>query len=368
MKRILLLFALFSLLYPIDVSNLAESEKAKFESKMGASGEWRGIAWYALLVCLFLNILIYMVGYALQAENLKRYAKTEMLQVSASSLMILFVVELLFEVSNYGAFGIMEQLIGTGGSVACNAVPGGRYYIWKTADYGGGPIGAFKCKIQEKVSALDRHYANIFKANKAKETLASTCISIFGFPVWCWDWDLAVHKAVEEAHLLCNKIVGLLISLHAQYALADYVQKNMLAVFLPLGLLLRILPLTRGIGGLLIAIAVGFYFVWPTFFVLTDPTFIKANDKKFDDKLAGMCFSGFRGVAVILNTALQIGAERDENALAMAQGKELLYQITITSIFYPFVALAITLIFIRSATPLLGGDLGELMRAIARLS
>ena len=35
--------------------------------------------------------------------------------------------------------------------------------------------------------------------------------------------------------------------------------------------------------------------------------------------------------------------------------------------FYPFVALVITLIFIRAMTPLLGGDTGELMKMVARL-
>ncbi|MCX8197212.1 MAG: hypothetical protein N3G80_02765 [Candidatus Micrarchaeota archaeon] len=366
--KIALFLVFLIVLQNATIQDIIQAERGKYEAKLGKGTEWYGLAILAIGLCLFFNILLYMIGTFLQAENIKRYAKAEFFQLFASSLMIFFAVALLFELSSGGAFGVMERLLGSGGSVACNAVPGGRYYFWNMQAYGGGPIGAFKCKTQEKIDALDRQYDNIFKANKAQEALTSTCISIFGFPIWCWSWDLSYHKKVEEAHLLCSKITGLLISLHAQYALAEYVQRNMLSVFLPLGLLLRIIPLTRGVGGLFIAIAIGFYFVWPTFFVLTDPTFVKVDDKKFDDKLAGMCFSGFKGVAVIVNTALNIGGGMDASALANAQGRQLLYEITIGSMFYPFVALAITLIFIRSATPLLGGELGEFMRMVARLS
>ena len=53
--------------------------------------------------------------------------------------------------------------------------------------------------------------------------------------------------------------------------------------------------------------------------------------------------------------------------LALDNGKLLLFQLTISVMFYPFVSLVITLIFIRAMTPLLGGDMGELMKMVARL-
>ncbi len=348
------------------ISAFKDQGKAQFEPYMGTGGSWYPLAITAVILCFFFNTLVYMAGHALQAENLKKYARTEFLQVSASSLMIFFVILLLFELSEGGAFDLMENLTGASGSIACSAVSTGRYYFWNENAFGGGPIGAFKCKVQEKITALDKQYWNIFNANMGTERLSSTCVSFFGFPVWCWDWDLELHKKVEQSHLLCTKITGLLMPLHAQFVLAEYVQKNMLAVFLPLGLLLRIIPATRGVGGLFIAIAIGFYFVWPTFSVLTDPTFVRGDDNKISDRLAGMCFTGFRGVAVIMNSALY-GLGGDDNALANAQGEALLFEMTIGTLFYPFIALAITLIFIRTATPLLGGDTGELMRMVARL-
>ena len=239
------------------------------------------------------------------------------------------------------------------------------------SQYGPGPLGAFKCTLQEKITALDNAYSSIYDANKDTERMTSMCYIVFGMPVYCGDWDKDLHNQVEEAHLLATKIVGLLMPLHGLYVLAQYVQNNMLSVFLPLGLVLRIFPLTRGVGGLLIAIAVGFFFVWPTFFVLTDATFVKASaaDNPNQARVAGECFTGFKGSAILVQTVLNqngLGGSSDES-LAADNAQLLLFQLTISIMFYPFVALVITLIFIRAMTPLLGGDTGELMKMVARL-
>ena len=112
---------------------------------------------------------------------------------------------------------------------------------------------------------------------------------------------------------------------------------------------------------------VGFFFVWPTFFLLTDPTFIKVNNPPDQAKQEGVCFSGFRGSNTLLAGVVMPAVTAQKSDLAIAQGKDLVYQMTIGSIFYPFVALALTLIFVRAMTPLLGGDMGELMKMISRL-
>lgn len=343
-----------------------------FENRMNG---WYGLAGLAIAICLLFNALAYMAGFALQSEELKRYAKSEFLQVSASSLLIFFAVSLLYMVSVDGgspgassAFGLMGYIVGgEGSSISCAAVPTGRFPIWSGPEpFGSGPLGAFKCKTQEKITALDRAYNNVVATNMPLERATSLCINLFGVPIYCGDWDIDLHKEVETSHLVATKIVSLLVPLHAQYSLAEYVQKNMLTVFLPFGLVLRIFPFTRGVGGLFIAIAIGFFFVFPTFFLLTDPTFVRV-DEAAKNTIAGACFTGFRGATVLLAGVLSSTDTASISALANSQGAELVYQITIAAVFYPFIALAITLIFIRAMTPILGGDMGELMRMVARL-
>ena len=372
MLAVLALLVLCHLLFPGDFQDYVIKQQTAFQNRVDG---WWGLAITAILICVAFNTLVYMLGFALESQEVKNYAKAEFLQVSASSLIIFFAVALIFTVTNGGSsdtvagFDFMSDLLGDGASsISCAASQSGRFIIWKgEGSFGAGPIGAFKCKLQEKINALDNAYDSVAHANLAVEQFTSICFYILGVPVYCGDWDLGMHKRVEEAHLISSKIVDLQISLHAQFVLAEYVQKNMLSVFLPFGMVLRIFPLTRGVGGLFIALGVGFFFVWPTFFLLTDPTFIKVNNPPSQEKQEGLCFTGFRGSAVLLAGVVQTGGAGQMSDLAVAEGKDLVYQMTIATQFYPFVALVLTLIFVRAMTPLLGGDMGELMKMVSRL-
>ena len=353
-----------------DFNAYVEQQEGYFNNRING---WWQLATLAILICISFNTLVYMLGYALESQEVKNYAKAEFLQVIASSLMIFFAVDLIFLVSSgsqtVAGFDFMGDLLGTGASsISCTATSGGSFVLWRgDPQFGTGPIGAFKCKLQEKINAVDNAYDSVKNSNYWPEEQESICYYILGVPVWCGSWDLGLHKQVEEAHLLASKMTDVSVSLHAQYVLAEYMQKNMLTVFLPFGLVLRIFPFTRGLGGLFIALGVGFFFVWPTFFLLTDPTFIKVNNPPDSVQQQGVCFSGFRGSAVVMAGVVTPGASSQQSELAIAQGKDLVYQLTVGSVFYPFVALALTLIFVRAMTPLLGGDMGELMKMVSRL-
>ena len=350
-----------------------QSGRGGFEGQLSQqSGAWYGTAIAAIMLCVFLNGFIYMLGVGFGMENLKRYARGEFLQVSASALLIFFAVTLLYDLSNGGAFRIMGQLLGTGDtSIACSAAAGGRYSIWdENSQFGTGPIGAFKCKVQSNINKAEDCYKKLRVGNMAEEALASVCISVFGAPVWCFDWLSSIHKNVESVHYLATKLVSLLVTLNAQYAAADYLQTTMLAVFLPVGLILRILPFTRGVGGLFIAIAIGFYFVWPTFYVLTDPSGISVRSESLasdQERQANACFTGFKGAATLLSTYTVSTSGISLTQTAAYECSRDTTDIFVSTFFYPFVSFAITLMFIRAATPLLGGDLGEMMKAIARI-
>jgi hypothetical protein len=264
--------------------------------------------------------------------------------------MIFFAVALLYGLTSGSAIDLMGEAIGKGSTVACAAADGGQYRVFGSVQFGGGPLGAFKCKVQEKITALDSAYRNIAQENKPTELWTSVCFSLFGAPVWCGDWDEERHMEVEIAHYTATRIVSLLMPLHAQYVLAEYLQKNMLSVFLPIGLLLRILPFTRGIGGLFIALSVGFFFIFPTFFILTDPTYVRA-DERLQDRIGGICYSGFKGATVLVYNIFNLQGSSGAGSLASARGADLVYQVSIATVFYPFIALVLTLAFVRALTP-----------------
>ena len=365
------------------LSNLLSADfYVDFEQSFGTMfshslNNWQLYTMVAISICFFFNVLVYMAGKALMSEHLQKYALSEFMQVTASALMIALAAELMYGLSTGGPGGgsgmdLMSEIIGTNSVVACGAAPNGVFSIWQNdPNFGIGPLGAFRCKLQEKITVLDGAYDEVYKGNQWNEVWTSTCVIFFGIPVYCGDWDFALHKRVAEAHLIETKIVSLLVPLHALYTLATYVENNMLAVFLPAGLVLRIFPLTRGVGGLMIAIAFGMFFVWPTFYILTDPTFVKADQglTPNSQRAVGECFTGFKGTAVLVQNVLsQSTTTGSPETLSIDNARELVYQLTISILFYPFVAFVITLVFIRAMTPLLGGDMGDFMKMVGRLS
>ncbi len=372
-----ILLALFTLLILTGISHADYSDfAAKFENIFTTKlNNWQPYAIVAISICFFFNLLLYMAGNMLESKELKTYATSEFMQVTASAMMIGLSAQLLFSLSGGNGMDLLGDIIGAGSSVSCGApeISGGTFYLWKdNPPYGSGPLAAFRCKLQEKISALDGASIAVYKDNVARERWSSTCIIIFGVPAYCGDWDMAVHKDMEQAHLLSTKITALLVPLHSLYSLAAYIENNMLAVFLPAGLVLRILPLTRGVGGLFIAIAFGLFFVWPTFFVLTDPSFVKAESAENPNaaRSEAACFTGFKGTSVLLQSVISStsgGGSGGSLASPLDNAKELIYQLTISVMFYPFVAFAITLVFIRGMTPLFGGDMGDFMKMVGRL-
>ena len=56
-------------------------------------------------------------------------------------------------------------------TVACGGVressPRGLPHVETDSQFGAGPMGAFKCKIQEKITALDNAYNNVYNSTSA---------------------------------------------------------------------------------------------------------------------------------------------------------------------------------------------------------
>jgi hypothetical protein len=145
----------------------------------------------------------------------------------------------------------------------------------------------------------------------------------------------------------------------------------MLTVILPVGILLRIFPVFRGIGALFISIAIGFYFIFPIAYILLDPTTVRPDASSIVDapsvELPDACFSSFSGyVSMITQTQVNQPSAYQQAGDPTAVGTELA-KMQMETFFYPLTALASALLFIASATPLLGGDSGQILHFLSKV-
>jgi hypothetical protein len=231
------------------------------------------------------------------------------------------------------------------------------------------PPAVFLCKTQNLILTLDSVYDQVYEKNKNEEFQTSVSYNIAGVPVYFGEWSW--RTKVEQNHLLGDQITQLLVSLHAQYVLMGNIAENMLNVFLPIGLLLRVFPITRGVGGMFIATAIGFYFVFPVLYIINDPTFVKAPPAP--EGGAGTtqkaCFQTFSGVtSAVAEIQRGAGVGGAASSLSIDDIANTVAQLRIDVMFFPFIAFAITIVFIRSASPILGGEAGDLIRMASKVA
>ncbi|MBI4399551.1 hypothetical protein HY570_02270 [Candidatus Micrarchaeota archaeon] len=261
---------------------------------------WTQTSLLAVMTVFFIVAVLHMLGTLIDNQRIKMWAKSEFLQALASALIILWLVVLA------NAFAaIVSQTTGVAGS----------------------PLDVVRADINSKITSLTSMYSTAKAQNDHFSVLEWDCITIIGLQT-CHP---EVHTDVEFWRTVGYKITQLRVALNAELLLLDFVERGMLGLFLPLGILLRMAPITRGLGGLMIASAIGMYFIFPIFYVL------------------GSSATAVGGGS----TGQQIGFD-----LAVLQ---------IDVFFTPFIALVVAVVFIRAVGPILGGDTDMVLRGVSRM-
>ncbi len=327
---------------------------------------WYPLALAAIGVCFFANLLVFVAAKVFHVPQWEKFAQAEFFQVTVSALLIATVVQLLDSGFDY----IADFVLPRGSTTLCQ---GAQRDVYSDAGYSG-PIKIIQCKLQDKLNYIYALYAKAVAKNKEVETLTTMNVILFNIPIFYGDWIASWHDQMEKAHYIANAVIPMAINVEAQYMFMDYIANNMLAVLLPVGIILRIIPVFRGIGGLLIAIALGFYMVFPIAYIMLDPTTVRADPGIMiptSGIKAKACYTTFAGIASSITLAslnpnqgggLFSSGDIDINAL----GREMA-RLQIETIFIPFAALGAAIVFIQAAAPFFGGDSGEIVHFIAKV-
>jgi hypothetical protein len=193
-------------------------------------------------------------------------------------------------------------------------------------------------------------------------------ISLWGVPVFQGSWVPSIHRPVETNHYIANKIVSIMMSLNSQMFVLQYIKENMLAVFLPLGIILRAFHFTRGIGGFFIALSLSLYFIYPTVLFLMDAGYMPPPAMEEPDyELEGICnipmFSGFSLGAVQMAATTGSAAQFSANIQNIAS---FVTQVFVRIFYENMVAFAFALTALRYGTSILGGEAGVFLNIVAR--
>ena len=308
--------------------------------------------------------IVYAIGHALELKGVKQAAKSELMQLVASLVLIL----LLFMASNGESYLVQltqnqtEQFIGQVG-------------MGKEGDIRitGGPFAIDYLFLKNMIDCSE----NMINANYAASQgliFASTMSFVIdlGWIQTPPSITSLIPSFVEQLYKLeydSNELAWLSILLYAQVNFLRFIETSMFTIFLPIGIILRTFPPTRGAGAVLMAIAIGLYLIYPLLFSLmyfSSPKNIAGcniNIPMEETTVVKGCPLSPSTVTQVLSEGLAPSPYEVSLQMAHAGVGDIRY----AAYLYFLVALGGTFIFIRSAAGILGVDISEIGRSMLKM-
>ena len=238
---------------------------------IGMLSAWSPVVATVTLVSTGILAIIYAVGSLLSNEQMKKWASIEAVEV-IYSIIIIAVALFIFALADSAAEGVIGA-VHPGGPALCTA-------LISHPDYHGLPCHLAVSKNffhsifdegQDFSWGILRSYMwfSIFSSfgisnDFFEHTFGSASFSPF---VGFFDVPLAVYGLMFDYSMKALMIAKF------QEALVVFIGNSLSPVLFVVGAVLRAFPLSRKLGGLLMAIAVSLYYVYPIFFVMGSVVF-----------------------------------------------------------------------------------------------
>lgn len=238
---------------------------------------WLNIVGLAMMVVLLLLGIGYMAGSVLGDDKLKSWTKQEVGQVFFTAIIIIAAVALVGSVDYWlktiSLAGSPQWQSYVNNAVCCtpgstclagSAQPRGRAcHIEIATDY----LQFMYESSRLQAKSMLAHYAwYAFLAHMSVgfSGLFKELASLNSYPF------AGLEVSAEYYSLLFDLTAKTMMLIRAQQVFLDFMWYPIFPVMLSMGLFFRVLYFTRKLGGLLIALALSFYIVFPMFYVLAN--------------------------------------------------------------------------------------------------
>jgi len=344
-----------------------ETTAADVYKSFGGSG-WIGVALLALTTAFLSVGLAYMLAIGFHLPTLRRWAKAEFYQAAASAMLVALVFtfvqgeDILSGQPAYYSAGIYllqnnTELLagdivapGTGGKVK--------------------PFTVAYAHVRNMIDCAEMMYRRTVSDVMAMEWLTQLSISFsaLGFDVVIPFNILLyfIYQTTVNAHAMANSLIWLIMALYFQLSFLQWVETSMLTVFFPLGIILRILPITRGAGAVLIALSLGLYIVYPLLFIIIAANVVPPEGcAKTRIEVEPPTQQCLRDPSAFISLLSKSGEGMSEIDIGRQGGE--IARLSMYAFFYPIVMILIVLVFVRTAASFLGADITEVGRGLFRL-
>lgn len=345
-----------------------DTTAADVAATVGGHG-WVPVSLVAVLIMFFAVSLAYMVSYAFNLMDLKRWAKTELQQAVASTILIGLIFGVVMVEDEAGttiaqSYGVQYMQALTERAAAGIVAPGLE----------GGKVSPFDvayAQLRAMSDCTQKFYLDAYNTAENWEIFFTLGLR-FGIDKYTIDiaepikflMMLAMWQELNQAYYLANNLTWLALATYFQMNFLAWIETSAFTVFLPLGIVLRIFPFTRGAGAVLMAIAIGLYLVYPMMMVVmytmvdTPKGCVLPEMKKEPEKICASDPAAF--------THLQERLVREQKT-KLGEGASETAKMIVYAYFFPLVNVIVTIGFIRTLASFLGADIAEIGRGIFKL-
>lgn len=243
--------------------------------------EWSSIAGAIFLIGIFLTGLVYMAGNSLMNDKIKGWAKTEFVELFYSAVLFAIIVSI-YLMGNEVAKAFAFQIDSYSANTLCTSDdrPFHMMDVDSIEGYRNLPChlriaknflasifyetGGFVKAVGVTHSWYTYFSSLSLDYNAAGTTAyfsgASINHALFGF----------LNAKNNGLSFLFDNGVKILTIVRFQEVLVNFIGLALFPVLMTVGLILRTFMLTRKLGGLLIAMAISLYFIYPIFYIVGD--------------------------------------------------------------------------------------------------
>ena len=314
----------------------------------GTWSTWGPVAIIGVIVMMLIVAIAYMLAIGFDLSELRMWAKSEFYQALASAVLVGGLVTLTTLMLDEGVAKILGQSIN--------------------------PFDLAHNFLSKLTAQLQGIYITNYKINFPLESLATFTVYNNATSTEIFMFMFLKPILIEPLHFTNHLIIQIMLFIYFWRALLNFFQFTAFNVFFPLGIFLRIFPVTRGAGAMLIAIALGLFLVFPIMFgfiamMTEDQQQMAEILSRSDVKSIGVDLATFNACEHdVEEAAKQAETQTDPAVLSkINEFNSFMPPIIMKVLFYPFVVWAVTISFIRIMAPLLGADITELGQGLLKL-
>lgn len=238
---------------------------------------WDGLVGTVLMLVTLVLGLGYMASVLLGDEKMRAWVKREVGQLAYSAIILVVAISLvgaldgwLKVVSTIGASAQWQAYVNSGpccdpSSGSCIGTPSKQpCHIAIANDY---LQMLYETARVSSISYMSNYFMFGLLANIG---VSAHLLTLEGQPVVSAAPFAGLSAGSDYFMLLFDLSSKAMMLIRAQQIMLDYVNYPFFAVAMSIGLVLRMLYFTRKLGGLLVAIALASYVIFPMFYVLSD--------------------------------------------------------------------------------------------------